>query len=59
MEAHPPIQAADMLAWGRTRFLSAKPRRFNHLIQVLNGIMPTKVLELTEARLRAKHPPHA
>lgn len=56
MAYHPPIQAADMFAWGRSRILSERDRTFKHLIKILNGVVPSLVLQLNEERLRAAHP---
>ena len=55
MATTPPIQLADMVAWSRSRILSERERPLQHLIRVLNSIMPTTVLQLDEAKMRHAH----
>jgi hypothetical protein len=57
MSLHPPIQAADMMAWGRSRSLSARDRTQRNLLAMIQFVVPSWSLVLDERRLREKHPP--
>lgn len=56
MREHPPIQAADVLAWARTRGLSKKERRWRFLDEIMQRIIPSSSVRLGEAEMRAKYP---
>ena len=56
MREHPPIQAADVLAWARTRSLSKKERRWRFLEDIMQQVIPSSSVKLGEAEMRAKCP---
>jgi hypothetical protein len=52
MQRNPPIQAADMLAWGRTRSFSDKTAK--HLDEVMRRIIPSTTLIVDEVLMRER-----
>ena len=54
MRAHPPIQAADVLAWARTRSLSVKERRWRFLEEIMQAVIPSSSVKFRESEMRAK-----
>jgi len=54
MREHPPIQAADVLAWARTRGLSKKERRWRFLEEIMRQIIPSSSIKFGEIEMRAK-----
>lgn len=53
----PGIQAADMLAWSRSRGLSEKDRVHRDLLNIIQHVVPNWNLVLDENNLRQAHPP--
>ncbi len=56
MRDHPPVQAADMLAWGRSRELSNVEQPFRYLLEIMRGIIPSWTFNIDEKVMRAKRP---
>lgn len=54
MERHPPLQAADMLAWARTRSLSEEERDWKHLAHIMRQVIPSGTAIITEDIMRSK-----
>jgi len=54
MERNPPIQAADMVAWARTRSLSEKERPGRHVAHIMRQIIPHDTAIITEEKMRSK-----
>ena len=52
MRDNPPIQAADLFAWARTRGLSNKERMFRYLADVAARIIPNGSLLIDESLMR-------
>jgi hypothetical protein len=52
MRNTPAIQAADMLAWGRTRSLSQKDRPYRYLDELMKKIIPQGSIRISEQRMR-------
>jgi len=52
MRNTPPIQAADMLAWARTRSLSSKKRLYQHLDKIISTVIPQDSVRLGEEKMR-------
>jgi hypothetical protein len=52
MERNPPIQAADMLAWGKTRSFSDKTAK--QLNEVMGRVIPSATATITEEIMRQK-----
>lgn len=52
MTYHPPVQAADLVAWSHSRQLSERSRPFKYLADVLRKVVPCSILELDEDDLR-------
>jgi hypothetical protein len=48
----PPVQAADMLAWSRTRGISPEFRDWRHLADVIQKVIPNDTIDLTESTMR-------
>ena len=55
MRNTPALQAADLLAWARSRKYSAEQRPFLHLADILEQVVPHSRLMLDEHVLREKH----
>ena len=55
MQTHPPVQAADILAWARTRsFSEGKVARL--LDEILRAVVPSTTALITEETMRQKSP---
>ena len=52
MQRHPPLQAADMLAWGKTRSLRDVKRPFRNLLEAIHSYVPSKTIDIGEQMLR-------
>jgi len=52
MRENPPIQAADIFAWARTRSFSGKERMFRFLDAVASRIVPNGSIRIDEAAMR-------
>lgn len=56
MDCSPPIQAADMIAWARSRSLSDRARPWKHLADVMLKVIPSTHAFIGEKEMRAKSP---
>ena len=54
MAYNPPMQAADMVAWGRSRGLSAKERPWKYLAKIMGDVIATSTAIITEDMMRSK-----
>ncbi|HLG95175.1 MAG TPA: DUF3800 domain-containing protein [Bryobacteraceae bacterium] len=56
MRDYPAIQAADMIAWGRSRQLSERERPFRHLLEIIQAVVPSWTYKIDEDVMRRKYP---
>lgn len=52
MTVTPPIQAADLIAWARTRELSNRERPYRYLAHIARQVIPHSFWKLDEERMR-------
>lgn len=55
MRVTPAIQAADLIAWARSRELSNKERPYRHLAQIARQVIPHSFWMLDEETMRKKY----
>jgi hypothetical protein len=56
MRDHPGIQAADVIAWGRSRQLSEKVRPYRHLFDIVQKVVPSWTTRIDGEILKRKNP---
>jgi hypothetical protein len=57
MSGNPGVQAADVLAWAKTRSISAEEgREGKHLFRIMTQIIPSLTFAIDEASLRRNNP---
>jgi hypothetical protein len=56
MRDHPGLQAADMVAWGRSRQLSERDRPYKYLLEIIRKVVPSWTWILDEDVLKNKNP---
>ena len=55
MDENPAVQAADMLAWARTRSLVPHDRPWRYLADMMRAVIPQSGVFVTEAIMRSKY----
>lgn len=55
MASHPGLQAADMMAWARSRSLSERERDWRYLAEIMHAIIPTTGVFIDEQTMRKKY----
>ncbi|MEO7652208.1 MAG: hypothetical protein ABIZ80_17225, partial [Bryobacteraceae bacterium] len=55
MRHTPPRQAADLIAWARSRELSGIERPYNGLAKIAREVIPHSTYTLDEAAMRRKY----
>src|SRR5262249_623261 len=51
----PPVQAADLIAWARSRELSTREQPYRYLADITRAVIPTSFYKLDEAAMRRKY----